>query len=163
VSEPAPHPDVAPLAGFIGTWRGEGTGEYPTIETFAFGEETRFWNDGKPHLLFAQRTWILDDGRPSHSEMGYWRPLEDGRLEMTAALATGHVEVALGTLTAATVSRTVVELESASILRTPTTKDVTAIRRRFELDGDVLTYDSWMAAVGTPITLHIRGQLHRST
>jgi hypothetical protein len=151
------HPNVEPLIGFAGTWRGEGEGEYPTIDAFSYGEEVRFWHVGKPHLLYAQRTWILTDDRPSHSEMGYWRPLPDGRLEVTLSQPTGHVEIGAGTF-----ADDVVEFETTSVLKTPTAKDVTALRRRFALDGDALAYDVWMAAVGQPLTHHLRGRLVRA-
>jgi hypothetical protein len=150
------HPNVEPLAAFIGTWRGEGAGDYPTIDAFAYGEELRFWHVGKPHLLYAQRTWALDDERPLHSEMGYWRPLPGGILEVTMAQPTGHVEIEAGTYAGG-----VVELETTSVDRTPTAKEVAALRRHFVLDGDSLVYDLWMAAVGRPLTHHLRAELQR--
>lgn len=41
---PKLHGDLQPLAFLLGTWRGEGKGEYPTIVPFAYGEEVRFWH-----------------------------------------------------------------------------------------------------------------------
>jgi hypothetical protein len=64
------HADALTIAFLSGTWRGEGKGEYPTIQPFAYGEEVRLWHVGKPFLAFTQRTWSLDDERPLHAEMG---------------------------------------------------------------------------------------------
>src|SRR6058998_1208957 len=90
---PPLHPDVLPLAGLVGTWRGEGAGEYPTITPFRYSEEVTFRSTGKPFLAYEQRTWALDDGRPLHSEMGFWRPQPGGGLEVVLAHPTGVVEV----------------------------------------------------------------------
>src|SRR5262245_60428164 len=113
---------LEPIAFLLGTWRGEGTGEYPTIERFRYVEEVRFWHVGKPFLAYTQRTWALDDGRPLHGEMGYWRPQPDGRIEVVLAHPTGVVEVQEGTITG-----TRIALASAQVARTSTAKEVTAL------------------------------------
>ncbi len=36
------HPDMGPVAWMLGTWRGNGHGDYPTIDAFEFGQELIF-------------------------------------------------------------------------------------------------------------------------
>jgi hypothetical protein len=157
-AEPALHPEVTPLAFLLGMWVGEGQGLYPTIETFEYGEEIRFWHVGKPWLGYAQRTWALDDGRALHSELGYWRPQPGDRLEVAFAHPTGLTEIDEGT-----VRGTTLELTSTSVQRTSTAKEVTAVVRRYEAHGHLLSYSVAMAAVGQPLQLHLRAELEHSS
>jgi hypothetical protein len=151
------HPDVAPIAFLLGTWQGEGKGDYPTITAFAYGEEVRFWHVGKPFLAYTQRTWALDDGRPLHAEAGYWRPQVGGRLEVVLAHPTGVAEIQEGT-----VAGGLIELSTTSVARTSSAKEITALTRRFELTApDVLRYSVGMAAVGQPLQVHLTAELLR--
>jgi len=153
---PELHPDVVPLGFLIGSWMGEGKGEYPTIESFAYGEEVRFWHVGKPFLAYTQRTWALDDGRPLHSESGYWRMGGPGRVELVLAHPTGVAEVEDGTLDGTSLS-----LATSSVVRTPTAKLVERLERDIRVEGDVLTYELRMSAVGQPLISHLTGELQR--
>jgi hypothetical protein len=154
------HPGIAHLGLLLGTWTGEGAGEYPTIESFGYREEVTFGHVGKPFLAYAQKTWALDDGRPLHAETGYLRAPSPGRAELVLAHPTGITEVLEGTLT---VSGPVVaiDVDATGIGRTASAKDVTALSRSFRITDDELTYTVRMGAVGQPLTHHLAATLHR--
>jgi hypothetical protein len=149
-------PELAPLAGLVGSWRGDGEGEYPTIEPFRYLEEVSFGHVGKPFLAYSQRTRHAGTGQPLHAESGYWRAVGGGRLEVVLAHPSGILESLEGT-----VDGGVIELSSTVMITTATAKSVTAVHRRFELDGDALRYQLAMAAVGLPLTHHLRATLLR--
>jgi hypothetical protein len=152
------HPDVEPIAFLLGTWRGEGRGVYPTIASFDYGEEVRFGAvPGKPFLTYQQRTWALDDQRPLHAEVGYWRPKPEGRLEVVVAHPTGISEIEEGTL-----QGTVIDLAASSIGLATTAKEVKGLSRRFELvEPGVLRYEVHLAAAGQPLQGHLTAELRR--
>ena len=57
--------DVECLAWLLGTWRGEGHGGYPSIDDFAYVDETTFDCWGKPFVRYSQRTHLVDgDAEP---------------------------------------------------------------------------------------------------
>jgi hypothetical protein len=153
---PPVHPEVEALAFLLGQWRGEGSGSYPTIEAFRYGEEISFGHVGKPFVSYTQRTWALDDGRPLHAEAGYLRPQPDGRVELVLAQPSGLVEVDAGVVRGGHV-----ELTSRLVARTPSAKVVTEVQRVLDVDGDVMRYELEMAAVSQPRQLHLEAELHR--
>lgn len=151
------HEGLAPLAALLGTWRGEGRGEYPSVEPFSYVEELRFSHDGRAFLLYEQRTWRGNaDGPPSHGEMGYWRAVGDGRVELVLTHTTGVTEIAEGTA-----SEGAIDVRSTSIQGTSTAKEVTELRRSYRIDGETLRYELQMAALGHPLSGHLRGELRR--
>jgi len=154
VEGPALHPDVAPLGFLLGSWMGEGKGFYTTIQPFEYGEEIRIWHVGKPLLAYTQRTWALDDGRPLHGESGFWRMAGSGRVELVVAHPNGHAEVAEGTLEGTSIS-----VATISMARTSTAKPVDAIERQINVNGEVMTYELRMAAMGRPLDGHLQAEL----
>jgi hypothetical protein len=160
---PELHPDLAPLSFLLGRWEGAGVGGYPTIESFRFGQEISFSHNGKPFLIYASRSWLLDeDGnlvRPLATETGYWRPQPGGQLELILAHPTGIAEIYVGEVTG-----TKIELRTDVVARTTSAKEVTAGHRLYGLVGPDLdlgwAYD--MAAVGQPLQPHLSAQLKRA-
>jgi hypothetical protein len=157
------HEGVRPLAPLLGTFAGEGAGDYPTIDPFRYREQVSFAHVGKPFLAYAQRTTHPETGAPMHAETGYLRLVDGRRLELVLAHPTGVVEVEEGPLEPGTDGGLVFELATTTIGLTATAKPVRSLRRRFVLTGDELTYDLWMAHADTPETHHLRATLRRTT
>jgi len=154
------HPSLGALAALVGTWRGEGEGHYPTIAPFRYGEEVVFAHDGRPVLAYRQRTWNIDSEATMHVESGFLRGQMDGHAELVVAQPTGFVEVATLALHEEG-GAIVLDGERAPVGRTPSAKPVEDLRRRFRVEGDVLTYDLWMTYAGHDDVHHLRGVLHR--
>jgi len=162
VDAPELHPDLEPLAILLGTWRGRGHGEYPTIESFDYLEEVTFDHVGKPFLAYHQRTRHAETDLPLHAEAGYLRPAGPGadgslRVELVLAHPSGLLELDDGS-----VREGEIRLRSLSVTGTPTAKEVTAIERDIDVDDDGLRYAVRMAAVGVPMTHHLAAELHRA-
>lgn len=150
------HPNLTPIAGLVGTWRGPGRGEYPTIAPFEYTEELTFTDVGKPFLLYAQRTWS-PAGALMHVETGYLRVPGDGAIELVLALPTGQTELAEGRLTVADGGFRA-ELGSR-VVNSASAKVVDTTERRLQLAGDQLRTEFAMAAVGVPMTHHLSSVL----
>ncbi|MCU1351431.1 MAG: bioC 2 [Acidimicrobiales bacterium] len=157
VDAPVATPEVAELAAFVGRWSGAGAGEYPTIEGFAYTEQIELRPvPGKALLAYRSATRSVDDDRVLHGESGFLRLTGDGGVELVVAHGSGVVEVAEGL-----VEGHELVLASTHIVGTSTAKEVTAVERRYQVDGDTLTYELAMAAVATPLTGHLRARLTR--
>lgn len=154
------HPAIEPLSFLLGTWEGAGVIGYPTIESFNFGQQTSFTHNGKPYLIYSTRTWLLaQDGtfiRPSHMEVGFWRPQPDNQVEVLLTHASGITEIYVGTI-----DGTKVEIITDAVVRTATAKEVTAGKRLYGMIGNDLGYAYDMAAVGQPLQPHVSAQLKR--
>jgi hypothetical protein len=155
--EPALHPDVEPLAFLLGTWRGEGEGEWLVGESFRYGEEMTFEHVGDAFLLYLQRSWLLEDDSPLHFERGFLRPAGPGRVELVLAHPLGIAEVAEGTL-----EGKVIDVASTTVALTTTASPVTALRRHLEVRGDRLSYELDMTIREVASMRHLSGQLTRT-
>jgi hypothetical protein len=151
------HPALAPVTFLLGTWRGEGEGEFPSIKPFRYREEIRFAHNGKPFLIYTQRTEAIDSGQPMHGEAGYLRLVGDGRVEFVIAQPIGFAEIALGR-----VEGRRVDVECANVGRTPTAKPVTSISRSLWMDGDTLRYELKMGMEGVPLVRHLTASFRRT-
>lgn len=52
----AVHPAVEPLSYLLGTWRGQGEGGFPTINSFKYGEQLNFSHPGNKVIMFQKQS-----------------------------------------------------------------------------------------------------------
>lgn len=154
------HPECAKVAWLLGTWRGNGHGDYPTIDGFQFAQECIFTHDGRPFFHYLSRTFIVDEQgekvRDAAIETGFLRPKADGSVELLLTHPTGFVEIYVGEAEGAKI-----ELTTDAVVRTASAKEYTAGHRMYGLvEGDLLwAYD--MAAMGQELQPHLWGRLVR--
>ena len=164
------HEDLRPLSWLIGRWVGVGTGQYPTIDDFRFGQEAVFSTDGRPFLSYLSRSWLLDDEggrvRPLATEAGFWRPRPDNGIEVALSHPTGYAELWLGSqevtaITDATITGARAELRADVVSRTPSAKEYSQGVRLYGLVEGRLLWTFDMAAVGQPLGNHLAASLTR--
>lgn len=156
------HPNLMAVADLIGTWEGEGTGSYPTIDDFAYRERVTFSSDGRPFFTYRQTT-TSPDGKPMHHETGYLRGVGDNRIEWVIVQPSGVVEIAPGEIRPNNGNELHVQSTTTMVGVAPTAKQVEAVQRCFILseDRNRLCYDLAMAAVGETMTHHLSASLDR--
>lgn len=145
-------PQLRPL---LGTWRGEGTGTFPTMSEFRYEEEIRFEDLGGD-VAYAQRAWDPASGMVLHAEAGIWRATRGGSLVATIAQAR-RTEVSEGTI-----RNGVVELATTGTGAATDVTPVTSSRRSYRFSGDRLTYEYAMATrdMAAP-ERHLAGSVRR--
>jgi hypothetical protein len=159
------HPDLMPVSWLLGTWHGNGKGEYPTTEPYAFEQEAVFAHDGRAFVHYFSRTWVTDESGerigPGDLETGFLRMGSDTEgdgypLELVLAHPTGYAEVWYGSVDGPRLT-----LATDVVARTSTAKDYTAGQRMYGLvEGDLMyAYD--MAAMDQPMQSHAWGRLAR--
>lgn len=143
------------LDSLVGTWQGQGRGFYPTIQPFEYEETIEFSRiPGLPFLVYVQRN--KGPNGPMHTEMGFLRPVSDGRVEFVIAQPTGQTEILEGI-----VDGTSITLDEGTVQNSTTAKQVDATKRAYRLEGDTLRTEFFMSAVGQPMQQHLVSELVR--
>lgn len=167
------HPDLMPVAWLLGTWHGNGKGEYPTIEAYAFEQEMVFAHDGRSFLHYFSRTWVTDDDGertgPGDLETGFLRvgshPAPDGgdgadadghQVELVLAHPAGYADVWYGAIDGPRLT-----LATDVVARTSTAESYTAGQRMYGLVEGDLMYACDVAAMDQPMQSHTWGRLAR--
>ena len=155
------HPNCGPVAWLLGTWRGNGRGDYPTIEAFEYRQELIFTHDGRPFLHYMARAELIDEHgekvRDGAIETGFLRCPEPGRVELLLTHHTGFVEIYYGEAEGGKL-----DLTTDAVVRTATAKEYAGAKRLYgNVEGDLL-YAVDMAAMGEQLQSHLWARLKRA-
>jgi len=155
-------PALAPLAWLVGRWEGSGVVGYPTMKSAHFGQEIICSHDGRPFLEWRSHTWLLNDAgekvHPLASELGFWRVLESGEIELLLTHPFGVIEMYAGRRDPTKPS---IQLRTDGVLRSPAAKEYNAGTRLYGLKDSRLLWVMDMAAVGQRLQSHVSAQLQR--
>ena len=145
------HPDCGPVAWLLGTWRGSGHGDYPTIEPYQFGQELIF---AVVRYDWGVRLYTIRDAA---IETGFLRCRPEGKVEFLLTHNTGFVEIWHGTAEGGKL-----DLTTDAVARTETAKEYTGGKRLYgNVEGDLL-YAFDMAAMGQALQPHTWARLQRA-
>ena len=154
------HPDLYPLAWLIGTWRGNGIGEYPGIPRFNYFQEMSFNHDGRGFLNYFSRTWLVDEETkvqtPFELETGFWTPKENNVLHVVITSSSG---TAAGWMGVHDGPRIQIVMDNS--YSTPEAPIVTAGQRLFGLVEGELFYSYDMACDGQTLQSYIWSTMER--
>jgi hypothetical protein len=153
------HPDLYPLAWLVGTWRGNGIGEYPGVPRFNFFQEVTFNHDGRAFLNYFSRTWIINDETkeqtPFELETGFWTPKEKA-LHVVISSSRGISEGWLGVHDGPRI-----QLVMDQGYSSPSAPIITAGQRLYGLVEGELFFSYDMASEGETLQSYIWSTLER--
>ncbi|WP_353648853.1 FABP family protein [Nakamurella sp. A5-74] len=162
---PELHPACLGLLPMVGVWRGTGTygNETRTSDdpVADFGQQISVSHDGRPFLRFESVSWDLrraDGPMAGAREVGWFRPQDDGSVELLLAHAEGRIEVFYGR------SRSVSSwaLTTDGVWRTPTAVPVIGATRLYGITPDGrLAYVEERAHTDAELAPHASALLER--
>ena len=148
-------------AWLLGTWVGNGHGNWPDVGDFEFGQRIDFSTNGGPFLHYVSQCWTLGaDGQPDQPltmEDGFWRPGAEGELEIVTTHPEGFVEIWAGHIKGARI-----DVTTDLVARTRTaTPAVSGGQRLYgNVEGDLL-YAWDRAAEGVALQPYMWARLRR--
>lgn len=159
------HADLMPVAWLLGTWHGNGQGDYASTEPFTYEQEVVFAHDTRAFLHYFSRTWRTDDEGnrtgPGDLETGFLRVHPDGSgkagLELLLAHPTGYAEVWYGEADGPRLT-----LATDLVARTETATEYNAGQRMYGLVEGALMYAYDKAADGHEMQPYQWGRLERA-
>ncbi len=130
----------------VGNWKGDGTVQFPTMDTFSYQESLGFvWDEERLILSYQQLTRIQPRDEPSHAESGYLLIGPENIVQWISVQSSGRCEVldCNNGLQGLGDGEIEIIFESSAIINDP--RMISSRRRlRFDIDGTYLKYQQDM-------------------
>ncbi len=149
----------------IGNWKGNGTVQFPTMDTFSYQESLGFiWDEERLILFYQQLTRIQPRDEPSHAESGYLLIGPENIVQWISVQSAGRCEVLDCNNGLQDFGDGEIEIifESSAIINDP--RMISSRRRlRFDVDGTYLKYQQDMRTTAHDIlSNHLIAKLTKS-
>jgi hypothetical protein len=132
------------LSLLVGTWEGNGRGQFPGVTSFDYRERLVFTRRDEKTLAYEQRTQKLYDGQTeyleSHWENGFISILENDDLQLVNIQIGGRSEILVGSVESLNALFRI-HFVSKMLSNDPR---MMSSARMFELEGDTLRYEMEM-------------------
>lgn len=157
-----PNINIKALAFLVGTWRGEGTASFPSINTTGYFDEIIFELDEDTEVIsYIQKTCYKIDGakgKTLHMESGYIKIKESGACELSNSQSNGRTEV-LNLLMMRPGKVKQLYFVSHLFLNDPR---MIKSKRDITVEGDVMKYEMKMATQkNTEVQTHLVSTLYK--
>jgi hypothetical protein len=149
----------------IGNWKGNGTVQFPTMDTFSYQESLGFiWDEERLILFYQQLTRIQPRDEPSHAESGYLLIGPENIVQWISVQSAGRCEVLDCNNGLQDFGDGEIEIifESSAIINDP--RMISSRRRlRFDVDGTYLKYQQDMRTTAHDVlSNHLIAKLTKS-
>ncbi len=160
-----------PLTWLKGSWNGTGEASFPTHDTYRYENtikvrwlEEAFENE--PLIHFEEIAWVFEDRGKTfkHWETGFFKPDNNGSIQLYVCHNTGRVEITYGNYLALDQENGhfKIAFSSQSIRNDNGTKVATGSRRIISFQDNILRYQLEMSTEDVPhLTHHLSAELNR--
>jgi len=156
--------DVGTLNFLVGSWKGKGIAQYPTIEAVEYSEELTFQKiEGFNVLQYEQKTWMESEkgifDKPIFWDCGFLIEKEDNNFEFCSTQKSGRMELLSGKLVQKDDNTYEIVFRSKAIYND---KQMVKSGRTFLFSKSSIKYELWMSTTNHPnYDIHLKAALEK--
>ncbi len=156
--------NIEDLNFLVGTWKGKGIAQYPTIETVEYSEEFTFQKMRDFNVLqYEQKTWVENEkgifNKPIFWDCGFLVEKEDNNFEFCSTQKSGRMELLYGKLIQKDKNTYEITFKSKAIYNDEQT---VKSGRTFLFSKSSIKYELWMSTTNHPnYDIHLKASLKK--